>query len=73
MPLPALWYLLKDMEPKELCLSLQKALQGTSVLSEAVTGKLFDALSARQPPSFASRWYYASAGRYAWVSASGCR
>ncbi|NUY04407.1 two-component system response regulator NarL [Paraburkholderia youngii] len=43
-------YLLKDMEPEQLCLCLQKALQGTSVLSEAVTGKLFDALSARQPP-----------------------
>ncbi|MBN3756122.1 two-component system response regulator NarL [Paraburkholderia sp. Tr-20389] len=42
-------YLLKDMEPEELCLNLQKALQGTAVLSEAVTGKLFHALSAGQP------------------------
>jgi len=31
------------------CLNLQKALQGTAVLSEAVTGKLFHALSAGQP------------------------
>jgi two-component system, NarL family, nitrate/nitrite response regulator NarL len=42
-------YLLKDMEPEELCVNLQKALQGTAVLSEAVTGKLIDALSAGQP------------------------
>jgi two-component system, NarL family, nitrate/nitrite response regulator NarL len=42
-------YLLKDMEPEELCLNLQKALKGTAVLSEAVTGNLVHALSAGQP------------------------
>lgn len=42
-------YLLKDMEPEELCINLQKALQGTAVLSEAVTGKLIHALSAGRP------------------------
>jgi two-component system nitrate/nitrite response regulator NarL len=36
------------MEPEELCINLQKALQGTAVLSEAITGKLFHALSAGQ-------------------------
>jgi len=38
-------YLLKDMEPEELCLNLQKVLRGTAVLSEAVTGNLVHALS----------------------------
>jgi two-component system, NarL family, nitrate/nitrite response regulator NarL len=41
-------YLLKDMEPEELCLNLQKVLRGTAVLSEAVTGNLVHALSGGQ-------------------------
>lgn len=41
-------YLLKDMDPEDLCVSLQKALKGTAVLSEAVTGSLVHALSAGQ-------------------------
>jgi len=42
-------YLLKDMEPEELCRSLKKALGGASVLSEAVTGSLIEAVSSNQP------------------------
>jgi two-component system nitrate/nitrite response regulator NarL len=42
-------YLLKDMEPEDLCLNLEKALKGTAVLSEAVTGSLVHALSGGQP------------------------
>ncbi|MEM5389456.1 two-component system response regulator NarL [Paraburkholderia phymatum] len=38
-------YLLKDMDPEDLCVSLQKALKGTAVLSESVTGALVQALS----------------------------
>jgi two-component system nitrate/nitrite response regulator NarL len=38
-------YLLKDMEPEDLCMNLQKVLKGTAVLSEAVTGNLVQALS----------------------------
>ncbi|WP_168788629.1 two-component system response regulator NarL [Paraburkholderia aromaticivorans] len=41
-------YLLKDMDPEDLCVSLQKALKGTAVLSEAVTGSLVHALSGGQ-------------------------
>lgn len=41
-------YLLKDMEPEELCVNLQKVLKGTAVLSEAVTGNLVQALSSSQ-------------------------
>ncbi|WP_434663399.1 two-component system response regulator NarL [Paraburkholderia sp. A3BS-1L] len=42
-------YLLKDMEPEELCLNLHKVLRGTAVLSESVTGNLVHALSGGQP------------------------
>ena len=38
-------YLLKDMEPEELCVNLQKVVQGTAVLSVPVTGNLTPALS----------------------------
>ncbi|MFX1675960.1 two-component system response regulator NarL [Paraburkholderia sp. A2WS-5] len=41
-------YLLKDMEPEELCVNLQKVLKGTAVLSEAATGNLVQALSGSQ-------------------------
>ncbi|WP_213307623.1 two-component system response regulator NarL [Paraburkholderia sacchari] len=41
-------YLLKDMEPEELCANLQKVLKGTAVLSEAATGNLVQALSGSQ-------------------------
>ncbi|ACC75019.1 two-component system response regulator NarL [Paraburkholderia phymatum] len=41
-------YLLKDMDPEDLCVSLQKALKGTAVLSESVTGSLVHALSGGQ-------------------------
>jgi two-component system nitrate/nitrite response regulator NarL len=41
-------YLLKDMDPEDLCVSLQKALKGTAVLSESVTGSLVQALSGGQ-------------------------
>jgi two-component system, NarL family, nitrate/nitrite response regulator NarL len=41
-------YLLKDMDPEDLCVCLQKALKGTAVLSEAVTGSLVHALSGGQ-------------------------
>lgn len=46
-------YLLKDMDPEDLCASLQKVLKGTAVLSEAVTGSLVHALSGglRMPAS----------------------
>lgn len=43
-------YLLKDMEPEDLCLNLEKALKGTAVLSEAVTGSLVHALSGGPLP-----------------------
>ena len=39
-------YLLKDMNPEDLCPSLKKALAGKPVLSEAVTGSLVHAVSA---------------------------
>jgi len=42
-------YLLKDMNPEDLCPSLKKALAGKPVLSEAVTGSLVHAVSAGQP------------------------
>ncbi|NMG42875.1 two-component system response regulator NarL [Aromatoleum toluvorans] len=42
-------YLLKDMEPDDLCISLKKALSGAAVLSEAVTGSLVEAVTTRQP------------------------
>jgi two-component system, NarL family, nitrate/nitrite response regulator NarL len=42
-------YLLKDMEPEELCLNLRKVLKGTAVLSESVTGNLVHALSGGSP------------------------
>ncbi|MEM5327999.1 response regulator [Paraburkholderia sp. JHI2823] len=42
-------YLLKDMEPEELCLNLRKVLKGTAVPGESVTGNLFQALSGGQP------------------------
>ncbi|WP_418789266.1 two-component system response regulator NarL [Paraburkholderia pallida] len=42
-------YLLKDMEPEELCLNLRKVLKGASVLSESVTGNLVHALSGERP------------------------
>ncbi|MCX5544084.1 two-component system response regulator NarL [Paraburkholderia sp. CNPSo 3076] len=41
-------YLLKDMDPEDLCLSLEKALRGSAVLSESVTGALVHALSGGQ-------------------------
>ncbi|NLP62788.1 two-component system response regulator NarL [Paraburkholderia sacchari] len=41
-------YLLKDMEPEELCANLEKVLKGTAVLSEAATGNLVQALSGSQ-------------------------
>lgn len=41
-------YLLKDMDPEDLGPCLLKALKGTAVLSEAVTGSLVHALSAGQ-------------------------
>jgi two-component system, NarL family, nitrate/nitrite response regulator NarL len=42
-------YLLKDMEPDDLCVSLKKALSGAAVLSEAVTGSLIEAVATGQP------------------------
>ncbi|BAL27092.1 two-component system, NarL family, nitrate/nitrite response regulator (plasmid) [Azoarcus sp. KH32C] len=42
-------YLLKDMEPDELCIALKKALTGAAVLSEAVTGSLIEAVATGQP------------------------
>lgn len=42
-------YLLKDMEPEDLCRSLRKVLKGASVLSEAVTGSLIEAVANNQP------------------------
>ncbi|SAL49560.1 response regulator protein [Caballeronia choica] len=41
-------YLLKDMNPEDLCPSLKKVLSGKPALSEAVTGSLVHALSAGQ-------------------------
>ncbi|QBQ99536.1 MULTISPECIES: two-component system response regulator NarL [Paraburkholderia] len=41
-------YLLKDMDPEDLCVTLQKALAGAAVLSDAVTGSLVHALSGGQ-------------------------
>lgn len=41
-------YLLKDMDPEDLCGSLEKALKGTAVLSESVTGTLVQALAGGQ-------------------------
>lgn len=41
-------YLLKDMDPEDLCVTLQKALAGAAVLSDAVTGSLVQALSGGQ-------------------------
>jgi two-component system, NarL family, nitrate/nitrite response regulator NarL len=45
-------YLLKDMDPEDLCTTLQKSLTGAAVLSDAVTGSLVQALSGgqRMPP-----------------------
>lgn len=42
-------YLLKDMEPEDLYDSLKKAMRGSSVLSEAVTGSLIQAVATKQP------------------------
>ncbi|TMS57620.1 two-component system response regulator NarL [Imbroritus primus] len=41
-------YLLKDMEPEDLCEHLKKAANGASVLSESVTGSLINALATNQ-------------------------
>ncbi|CAB3804622.1 Nitrate/nitrite response regulator protein NarL [Paraburkholderia caffeinitolerans] len=41
-------YLLKDMDPEDLCVTLQKALAGAAVPSDAVTGSLMQALSGGQ-------------------------
>ena len=41
-------YLLKDMNPEDLCPSLKKVLSGKPALSEAVTGSLVHAVSAGQ-------------------------
>lgn len=41
-------YLLKDMEPEDLCEHLKKAANGASVLSESVTGSLIHALATNQ-------------------------
>ena len=38
-------YLLKDMEPEDLCGSLRKALSGVAVLSEAVVGSMVNTIS----------------------------
>ncbi|HRP98177.1 MAG TPA: two-component system response regulator NarL [Rhodocyclaceae bacterium] len=42
-------YLLKDMEPEDLYDSLKRAVRGSSVLSEAVTGRLIEAVAGKQP------------------------
>jgi len=41
-------YLLKDMEPEDLCDCLRKAANGASVLSESVTGSLMQAVASKQ-------------------------
>lgn len=44
-------YLLKDMEPEDLCTNLKKALSGGVVLAEGVVSSLAHALSEDTPPS----------------------